>query len=146
MTHSLWDMLCQAFLYNFDPHGISVYYIFIHSYCGHIALPEGVDHKLQHDVLDLSVQGRLPVPALGSQRIHISSSSKVTQIQVIMKLETLCPAHTDPRYATSWNDMNALHTLKNGPCSVVKPVVIPEKERLVSSPRFYCLNRIKWLH
>lgn len=93
-------MLCKAFLYKFDQQGISVYYILFHSYCGPIALPEGVDHELQHDVLDLSVQGRLPVPALGSQRIHIGSSSKVTQIQVIMKLETLCPAHTDPRYAT----------------------------------------------
>lgn len=92
-------MLCKAFLYKFVQH-ISVHNL-IHSYCGHVALPEGVDHELQHDVLNLSVQGRLPVPALGSQRIHISSSSKVTQIQVIMKLETLCPAHTDPRYATS---------------------------------------------
>lgn len=70
------------------------YHIYLHSYCGDTTVPEGVNHKLQHDVLDLSVQGRLPVPALESQYIHISSSSKVTQIQVIMKLETLCPAHT----------------------------------------------------
>lgn len=72
-------------------------------------LPEGIDHKLQHDVLDLSVQGRLPVPALGPQHIYISPSSKVTQIQVIMELETLCPAHTDTKYATSSNDTNVPH-------------------------------------
>lgn len=57
-------------------------------------LPENVDQQFQTDVLNLCVQSSLPVSALASQGISIGARSEVTQLQVVVKLETLCPAHT----------------------------------------------------
>lgn len=54
-------------------------------------LPEDVDHQLQADVLDLCIETRLPVPALGPQGVGIGGGSEVTQLQVVVKLETLHP-------------------------------------------------------
>lgn len=55
-------------------------------------LPEDVDHQLQADVLYLCIETSLPVPALGSQGVGIGGGSEVTQLQVVVKLETLHPA------------------------------------------------------
>lgn len=42
----------------------------------------------------MRVEACLPFPALGSQGIGIGGGSEVTQLQVIVKLETLRPACT----------------------------------------------------
>lgn len=66
-----------------------------------LILPEDIDHKFQADVLDLRVEACLPFPALGSQGIGIGAGSEVTQLQVIVELETLRPAraHTETHRA-----------------------------------------------
>lgn len=69
------------------------------------ALPEDVNHQLQGDVLDLRIEAGLPVSALGSQSVGVGGRSEVTQFQVIVKLQTLCPAHTYRQH------LRALHLL-----------------------------------
>lgn len=67
------------------------------------ALPEDINHQFQGDVLDLCIEARLPVSALRSQSIGVGSRSEVTQLQVIVKLQTLCPAHTYRQYLRALN-------------------------------------------
>lgn len=52
-------------------------------------VPEGVDHQLQGDILDLRVEPPLPVSTLESNGVHVGGGSRVTRVQVVMNLKAL---------------------------------------------------------